>query len=301
MIRTAYRHADDQRCAAGRAQRRASPRTRPSRSATSATSRASMPISAARARRSRRRWPSRIPVSPPRAGRSRSSPATTRTSPTSAPTSRGNGSTSTGSTSIVDVPTSGVALAVNNGGAARRTSVFLNSGAAASRPDQRAVLAEHRALDLRHLHARQRHRQGGGQGRRRQPGSSSPPITPSATRSSATPRRSSTQNGGKVLGGVEHPLEHLDFSSFLLQAQASKAKVIGLANAGSDTTNSIKQAAEFGIRQGRPEARRTAAVHHRRACARPEDRAGPDAAPRPSTGTSTTTPAPSPSASSRSA
>ncbi len=56
--------------------------------------------------------------------------------------------------------------------------------------------------------------------------------------------------GGKVLGAVRHPLNTSDFSSFLLQAQASKAKVIGLANAGGDTTNSIKQAAEFGIVSG---------------------------------------------------
>ena len=56
--------------------------------------------------------------------------------------------------------------------------------------------------------------------------------------------------GGKVLGNVRHPLNTSDFSSFLLQAQASKAKVIGLANAGGDTTNSIKQAAEFGIVSG---------------------------------------------------
>jgi branched-chain amino acid transport system substrate-binding protein len=53
--------------------------------------------------------------------------------------------------------------------------------------------------------------------------------------------------GGKVLGGVKVPLNTQDFSSFLLQAQSSKAKVIGLANAGGDTTNSTKQAAEFGI------------------------------------------------------
>ena len=56
--------------------------------------------------------------------------------------------------------------------------------------------------------------------------------------------------GGKVLGGVRAPLNNQDFSSFLLQAQASKAKVIGLANAGGDTTNAIKQAAEFGIVKG---------------------------------------------------
>src|SRR5213075_2397113 len=57
-------------------------------------------------------------------------------------------------------------------------------------------------------------------------------------------------NGGKVLGKVRHPLNTTDFSSFLLQAQASKAKVIGLANAGGDTINSIKAASEFGIVKG---------------------------------------------------
>ncbi len=57
-------------------------------------------------------------------------------------------------------------------------------------------------------------------------------------------------NGGKVLGSVRHPQDTADFSSFLLQAQTSKAKVIGLANAGGDTVNSIKQAHEFGIVKG---------------------------------------------------
>ena len=56
-----------------------------------------------------------------------------------------------------------------------------------------------------------------------------------------------TANGGKVLGAVRHPLNTADFSSFLIQAQASNAKVIGLANSGGDTINSIKQAREFGI------------------------------------------------------
>src|SRR5207249_3402447 len=58
------------------------------------------------------------------------------------------------------------------------------------------------------------------------------------------------KSGGKVLGKVRHPQNTQDFSSFLLQAQASKAKIIGLANAGGDTTNSIKQAGEFGIVKG---------------------------------------------------
>jgi branched-chain amino acid transport system substrate-binding protein len=58
------------------------------------------------------------------------------------------------------------------------------------------------------------------------------------------------KSGGKVIGSVKHPLNSSDFSSFLLQAQASKAKIIGMANAGGDTTNTIKQAAEFGIVAG---------------------------------------------------
>ena len=58
------------------------------------------------------------------------------------------------------------------------------------------------------------------------------------------------KSGGKVLGGVRHPLNTSDFSSYLLQAQSSKAKVIGLANAGGDTINAIKQASEFGLTKG---------------------------------------------------
>src|SRR4051794_33376066 len=58
------------------------------------------------------------------------------------------------------------------------------------------------------------------------------------------------KSGGKVLGSVRHPINTSDFSSYLLQAQSSKAKVIGLANAGGDTVNAIKQAAEFGITKG---------------------------------------------------
>ena len=58
------------------------------------------------------------------------------------------------------------------------------------------------------------------------------------------------KSGGKVLGTVRHPLNSSDFSSFLLQAQASKAKIVGMANAGGDTTNTIKQASEFGIVAG---------------------------------------------------
>jgi branched-chain amino acid transport system substrate-binding protein len=58
------------------------------------------------------------------------------------------------------------------------------------------------------------------------------------------------ESGGKILGNVRHPLNSSDFSSFLLQAQASKSKVVALANAGGDTTNALKQASEFGIAKG---------------------------------------------------
>ena len=83
-------------------------------------------------------------------------------------------------------------------------------------------------------------------------------------------------NGGKVLGKVRHPLNTNDFSSFLLQAQASKAKIIGLANAGGDTINCDQAGRRIRHRQGRSEVRRTAGVRQRRQCARSADRAGPD-------------------------
>ena len=53
--------------------------------------------------------------------------------------------------------------------------------------------------------------------------------------------------GGKIVGSTRHPLNTSDFASFLLQAQSSKAKVVGLANAGRDTQNAVRQAAEFGL------------------------------------------------------
>jgi len=59
-----------------------------------------------------------------------------------------------------------------------------------------------------------------------------------------------TRNGGKIVGTIYHPISTTDLSSFLLQAQGSKAKVIGLANAGGDTINAVKQAAEFGTKEG---------------------------------------------------
>ena len=85
------------------------------------------------------------------------------------------------------------------------------------------------------------------------------------------------KNGGKVLGKVRHPLNTNDFSSFLLQAQSSKAKIIGLANAGGDTINAIKAGAEFGIVKGGQKFAGLAGVCERRQRARPADCARPDA------------------------
>ena len=80
------------------------------------------------------------------------------------------------------------------------------------------------------------------------------PIALGNTGPIATPEQNTATvvkaSGGKVLGSVRVPINTSDFSSALLQAQASKAKIIGLANAGSDTINSIKQASEFGITRG---------------------------------------------------
>ncbi len=82
--------------------------------------------------------------------------------------------------------------------------------------------------------------------------------------------------GGTVVGSARHPLNTADFSSFLLQAQASKAKIVGLANGGSDTINAIKQAAEVRDRCRRPEPGRHRDVHLRYSQPRTETRAGPD-------------------------
>ena len=84
------------------------------------------------------------------------------------------------------------------------------------------------------------------------------------------------KDGGKVLGEVRHPINTNDFSSFLLQAQASKAQIIGLANAGGDTINSIKQASEFGIVKGGQKLAGLLVFVYRRALARPGARPGPE-------------------------
>ena len=174
---------------------------------------------------------------------------------------------------IVDVPTSSVALAVNQI-TREKNKVFINSGAASSdltgkacspntvhwtydtcrlangtggamvKAGRRHLVLPHRRLRLR-PRARARHRGGRDQERRQ-----------GARRRCATRSRAP------------------DFSSFLLQAQASRRKVIGLANAGGDTINSIKQAAEFGITQGGQKLAGLLVFITRRPRARPPDRAG---------------------------
>jgi branched-chain amino acid transport system substrate-binding protein len=149
---------------------------------------------------------------------------------------------------IVDTPNSGVALAVSNV-AREKNVVHLNSGAATIDLTGKACTPNTVSFTFdTYMLAN-----GTGKALTKAGGDTWFFLTSDYAFGHALERDTTaviTANGGKVLGGVAHPLNTSDFSSFLLQAQASKAKVIGLANAGGDTTNSIKQAAEFGIVQG---------------------------------------------------
>ena len=149
---------------------------------------------------------------------------------------------------ILDVPTSSVALAVN-GVTKDKNKVFLVSGAASSDLTGKSCSPNtvHWTYDTVAL------ANGTGAAMVKAGGNTWYFITADYAFGHALERDVSavvTQAGGKVLGVVRHPLNTPDFSSFLLQAQNSKAKVIGLANAGGDTINSIKQASEFGITAG---------------------------------------------------
>ncbi len=209
------------------------------------------PVHRSRRRRlgaSRRGWPSRTPASRSAGSRSRSSRRTTRTSRTSASGIARQWYDVDKVDVIVDTPNSGVALAVNQitrrrarrsscparrrrtspARPARRTRSIgpttrgcspTAPAARSSRPAAIVVLPDRR-LCVR-PRARARHRGGRAQ-----------------------------EPAARCWARCAQPLNTQDFSSFLLQAQASKAKIIGLANAGGDTTNSIKQAAEFGIVKG---------------------------------------------------
>src|SRR4051812_15008925 len=146
---------------------------------------------------------------------------------------------------IVDVPTSSVALAVNQV-TRDKGKAFLVSGAASSDLTGKACSPNtvHWTYDTWML------ANGTGSAIVKSGGNTWFFITADYAFGHALERDTEQvvlKNGGKVLGKVRHPLNAQDFSSFLLQAQSSKAKIIGLANAGGDTINSIKQAAEFGI------------------------------------------------------
>jgi len=149
---------------------------------------------------------------------------------------------------ILDVPNSGVALAVNQI-TKDKNKVFLVSGAAAADLTGAACTPNtvHWTYDTWAL------ANGTGKAIVKTGGDTWFFLTADYAFGKALERDTEAviaANGGKVVGKVAHPLNTADFSSFLLQAQASKAKIIGLANAGGDTTNSIKQAAEFGITSG---------------------------------------------------
>src|SRR3982075_1057926 len=149
---------------------------------------------------------------------------------------------------IADTPSSGVALAVSNL-VKEKNIAMLNSGAATADLTGKACTPNTVSFtyDTYMLAT------GTGKALTKAGGDSWYFLTADYAFGPALERDTSavvTANGGKVLGAVRHPLNSSDFSSFLLQAQASKAKVIGLANAGGDTTNAIKQASEFGIVAG---------------------------------------------------
>ena len=149
---------------------------------------------------------------------------------------------------IVDVPNSGVALAVSEV-TKEKNKVFLISGAASSdltgpKCSPNSIHWVYDTWMLAH---------GTGKALVKTGGDTWFFITADYAFGHALERDTAavvTANGGKVVGEVAVPLNTPDFSSFLLQAQASKAKIVGLANAGGDTINAIKQGAEFGITKG---------------------------------------------------
>jgi branched-chain amino acid transport system substrate-binding protein len=149
---------------------------------------------------------------------------------------------------VVDTPTSSVALAVSNL-VKEKNSILINSGGASADITGKACTPNTLSVTYdTYMLAN-----GTGKALTKAGGDSWFFLTADYAFGHALERDTAavvTATGGKVLGGVKHPLNTSDFSSFLLQAQSSKAKVVGLANAGGDTTNAIKQASEFGIVAG---------------------------------------------------
>ncbi len=149
---------------------------------------------------------------------------------------------------ISDTPNSGVALAISNL-VKEKNAILLNSGAASADLTGKACTPN----TISYTYDTYMLATGTGKALTKAGGDSWFFLTADYAFGAALERDTTAvvkANGGQVLGGVKHPLNTSDFSSFLLQAQSSKAKIIGLANAGGDTTNAIKQAAEFGIVAG---------------------------------------------------
>ncbi len=149
---------------------------------------------------------------------------------------------------ILDVPTSSVALAVN-GLAREKNKILINSGGGTSdlTGSQCSPNTVHWTYDTWAL------ANGTGSAMVKRGGNTWFFVTADYAFGHALERDTAalvTKAGGKIVGTVRHPFPGQDFASFLLQAQSSGAKVIGLANAGGDFTNTMKQAAEFGIVQG---------------------------------------------------
>jgi branched-chain amino acid transport system substrate-binding protein len=149
---------------------------------------------------------------------------------------------------VLDVPTSSVALAINTL-TREKNKIFMNSGGGTSdlTGSQCSPNTVHWTYDTWAL------ANGTGSAMVKRGGDTWYFLTADYAFGHALERDTSavvTKSGGKVLGSSRHPLSATDFSSFLLSAQSSKAKVIGLANAGGDTINSIKAAADFGIVSG---------------------------------------------------
>jgi branched-chain amino acid transport system substrate-binding protein len=149
---------------------------------------------------------------------------------------------------IADTPNSGVALAVSNV-VKEKNAILLNSAAASADLTGKACNAN----TISYTYDTYMLANGTGKALTKAGGDTWFFVTADYAFGAAMERDATAvvnANGGKVVGGVKHPLNTSDFSSFLLQAQASKAKIIGLADAGGDTSNAIKQAAEFGIVAG---------------------------------------------------
>jgi hypothetical protein len=221
------------------------------------------------------RWPRKISAAKCSAARSRWLLPTISTRPDLSANIARDMLDNQGVEAIIDVAASATALAVRARSRARATRSS-SSTARLDPPQQRGLRPLYGALCVRHLRAGQCDRS-----RHREAGLDTWFFLTADYAFGADLEKDTgavvTKAGGKVLGSVKHPLNSSDFSSFLLQAQSSKAKVVGLANAGGDTITAIKQAAEFGLTQERrPEAVAAAGLHLRHRQRRSRYRAGPD-------------------------